>query len=324
MATTTGSHSVAAFTSPVNGTSPIDANTVKANDNTLRVAYVNHDADTGIHVQSSDLASRPAAGVAGRKWMTVDAGVVRLWYDTGVAWVESGVVGPSSATDNTIVRFDGTTGKLVQNSTVTVSDLGAIRTAATSFSGTAPIAIEFTGTLTSGSHTLVTGIQSRLSNQRASGSSSTCVAVVARIDSDSVTADTTYGVDVTNSNNGATSLTLAVGIQVRSMLGPATNKYCIQVDGTSGTVSGTAYGLRIGNITGGATNYSIDTGTGIVRFGDVVNINTASGLQVQGTKVVGARGSAVTAPTGGATVDAEARTAINTIISRLQAHGLIA
>lgn len=36
------------------------------------------------------------------------------------------VVGPASATDNAIVRFDTTTGKLVQNSLVTVSDTGAI------------------------------------------------------------------------------------------------------------------------------------------------------------------------------------------------------
>lgn len=32
------------------------------------------------------------------------------------------VVGPASATDNAIVRFDGTTGKLVQNSGITVAD----------------------------------------------------------------------------------------------------------------------------------------------------------------------------------------------------------
>lgn len=35
-------------------------------------------------------------------------------------------VGPSSATDNAIVRFDGTTGKLGQNSLVTIGDTGAI------------------------------------------------------------------------------------------------------------------------------------------------------------------------------------------------------
>ena len=34
------------------------------------------------------------------------------------------VVGPASATDNAITRFDGTTGKLIQNSTVTIDDNG--------------------------------------------------------------------------------------------------------------------------------------------------------------------------------------------------------
>lgn len=36
------------------------------------------------------------------------------------------------------------------------------------------------------------------------------------------------------------------------------------------------------------------------------------------------QGAAITAPTGGVTVDAEARTAINSIISALEAHGLVA
>lgn len=36
-----------------------------------------------------------------------------------------------------------------------------------------------------------------------------------------------------------------------------------------------------------------------------------------------ARQAAITAPTGGATVDAEARTAINLIITRLEVAGLI-
>lgn len=36
------------------------------------------------------------------------------------------VVGPASATDNAVVRFDATTGKLLQNSTITASDAGVI------------------------------------------------------------------------------------------------------------------------------------------------------------------------------------------------------
>jgi hypothetical protein len=41
------------------------------------------------------------------------------------------VVGPASATDNAIARFDTTTGKLIQNSVVTISDTGAIAGATT-------------------------------------------------------------------------------------------------------------------------------------------------------------------------------------------------
>jgi hypothetical protein len=40
------------------------------------------------------------------------------------------VVGPASATDNALARYDGTTGKLIQDSLVTVSDTGAVTVAA--------------------------------------------------------------------------------------------------------------------------------------------------------------------------------------------------
>lgn len=88
MATTVGQHPVSAFTSPKNG-DPLDANVVVSNDNTVRVAYVDHDADPGIHVQSSVLSSRPAAGTAGRKWINSDY-PQKLWYDDGTDWHEIG------------------------------------------------------------------------------------------------------------------------------------------------------------------------------------------------------------------------------------------
>ena len=52
------------------------------------------------------------------------------------------VVGPASATDNAVARFDATTGKLLQNSVVTVGDTGAttgITTLSASTSVTTPI-----------------------------------------------------------------------------------------------------------------------------------------------------------------------------------------
>lgn len=48
--------------------------------------------------------------------ITASSGIVNIATATG------DVTGPSSATDNALVRFDGTTGKLVQNSSVTLSD----------------------------------------------------------------------------------------------------------------------------------------------------------------------------------------------------------
>lgn len=50
----------------------------------------------------------------------------------------------------------------------------------------------------------------------------------------------------------------------------------------------------------------------------------AQSIAVGGQQVVGARRPAIANPSGGATVDSEARTAIATILSTLRDHGLIA
>jgi len=59
-----------------------------------------------------------------------------------VNYATGDVVGPASATDNAIARFNGTTGKVIQNSVVTIGDTGAttgITTLAASTSVTTPI-----------------------------------------------------------------------------------------------------------------------------------------------------------------------------------------
>jgi len=60
--------------------------------------------------------------------ITVLAGtrVMVAWNGSDFVVSSGDIVGPSSATDNAITRFDSTTGKLVQNSLVTVADDGAI------------------------------------------------------------------------------------------------------------------------------------------------------------------------------------------------------
>jgi hypothetical protein len=60
--------------------------------------------------------------------------------------------------------------------------------------------------------------------------------------------------------------------------------------------------------------YALDT------LGDT---NTSGVYRVGGTQVVSSRQAAITPPTGGSTIDSQARTAINTLIARLQTHGLI-
>jgi hypothetical protein len=54
-------------------------------------------------------------------------------------------------------------------------------------------------------------------------------------------------------------------------------------------------------------------------------VGTLNGSQlvIDGLKVVGSRGSAITAPAGGATVDAEARTALGLVLAAMREHGLI-
>lgn len=58
-----------------------------------------------------------------RPVLTVELGAVPV---DGGGGGTGDVVGPSSATDNAIVRFDGTTGELIQDSNVTISDAGSI------------------------------------------------------------------------------------------------------------------------------------------------------------------------------------------------------
>lgn len=84
----------------------------------------------------------------GRLFYKDNGGVVRVLADA--AGSAGDVVGPGSSTDNALVRFDGTTGKLVQSSVGILSDAGAL-------SGlTSVAATTFTGALTGNASTATT------------------------------------------------------------------------------------------------------------------------------------------------------------------------
>jgi hypothetical protein len=55
-----------------------------------------------------------------------------------------------------------------------------------------------------------------------------------------------------------------------------------------------------------------------------VGRETAQGYWVSGIRVVGAQQAAIAAPSGGQTIDSEARAAVSLILSALETHGLIA
>ncbi len=85
-----------------------------------------------------------------------------FWRGDGVWATPSGggdVSGPGSATDNAITRMDGTTGKIIQNSTITVSDTGTMAAASGTLTITSPaLTTPALGTPASGTLTSCTGL----------------------------------------------------------------------------------------------------------------------------------------------------------------------
>jgi hypothetical protein len=73
----------------------------------------------------------------GYSWYETDTDLLYAWDSVAAAWVQVGggggggdVVGPASSTDEAIARFDGITGKLLQNSAVTIADTTGLMTGA--------------------------------------------------------------------------------------------------------------------------------------------------------------------------------------------------
>jgi hypothetical protein len=114
------------------------------------------------------------------------------------ATVSSDVVGPASATDNALVRFDTTTGKLIQNSVGILSDAGVL----TGLTGVTSSGSVTFSALTSGRVTYATtgGLLTDNANLTFNGSQLTINGITAGRGAGSLTSNTAFGASALNSN----------------------------------------------------------------------------------------------------------------------------
>ena len=111
------------------------SDTSMSSSGTTKKATVNKILDSlaGSSVAQGDIIYRSAtnwtrlpAGTNGQFLQTSGAGSNPTWATVSGGAGTGDVVGPASATDNTLVRFNGATGKLIKGSVISVSDTGTI------------------------------------------------------------------------------------------------------------------------------------------------------------------------------------------------------
>jgi len=83
-------------------------------------------------------------------WELEDSAGNQLWTADNIGQLSgtADVSGPASSTDNAVVRFDGVTGKIIQNSSVTISDGGAISATSLALTTALPLSSGGTGSTT--------------------------------------------------------------------------------------------------------------------------------------------------------------------------------
>jgi hypothetical protein len=82
--------------------------------------------------------------------------------------------------------------------------------------------------------------------------------------------------------------------------------------------------VKLLEIKGTANQVTATIAAGVLTLSLPAAVTVATEYRVGGTKVVGAQGAAVADAAGGATVDTEARAALNALLARLRTHGLLA
>lgn len=230
--------------------------------------------------QLTSLAALTYAGNS-LKLVRLNVGETGFEFGTPGAGGIGDVVGPASATDHALARFDGITGKLIEDSTATLADDGRMTIAASSVAATADTAgLTINATMAPASVVGSTfGALLNVSNTGAAAGSGALVgaAVYATLAQSTVTNLITL--DVLGEVAAGKSTAGAYGLNSQALnAGTVTNLYGgnsfaetepggvtttqwghrIQSVVDGGGTLGTNYGLQIDAITGGATdNYAI-------------------------------------------------------------------
>lgn len=129
IADTSGAHAASAISvTPVGNLTATDGQSafteLDSDITTVQTNLDNHINDTTDAHDASAISTTPISGVTGTD---VQAMLADLKTQIDTKGTGNGdVTGPASSTDNAIVRFDLATGKVIQNSTVTLSDTGVV------------------------------------------------------------------------------------------------------------------------------------------------------------------------------------------------------
>jgi len=197
------------------------------------------------------------------------------------------VVGPSSATDNAIVRFDSTTGKLIQNSAVTIDD--------TTGNITTPGDIAVNGgdiTTTAGTATLFNTTATTLNV----GGAATTLTLGASTGTATINNATVTLANATTLNVNGVNPTIA-GTSTGTLTLFNTNLATVNAFGA-------ATSLTIGNTTSGAT-YNFGTGTTSATALKTVNLGTGGASSSTTNVNIGSANGGTTTINGAATVSGD-------------------
>ena len=259
MAGTVSQHQQGTLTNPSNGDN-LDATVVLGGINAVGTTHNGHDSDATIHVQSSTLAGRPAAGTAQRVWITTDG--LRAYVDNGSAWQELAYL--SLAAGGTVA------GATAFSSTVAVT--GAV-TASSTYAGAGQISVSGNLSVSLGSNGYVAVGSSTANGAQILGQGSSkdiglynkVGGVILDVLTGTLNVQMYGSLAITGSLSGVTTLATTSNATVGGTLAVTGATTLAAVSATTGTFSSTLGVTGVATLTGGAV------------MGANVNLSTASG-----------------------------------------------